>query len=197
MLLHMFHCLPRFLHYVMMLHWILDWGVERALLQNLFEIKTHRSTSFVLVKLFYCLPSLFPACTGCPKQNNCFPIATLRVSMVSILYASVTPFAARHTQGALSWKRRFAKKWIAVSVYQESMNRRYYMSRIDMALSQLLKVSRVNAIRGLGSRDATRGALSYFYSTVSSSAAQTGDADNLSFTDMVCKFSDKARITKK
>ena len=61
-----------------------------------------------------------------------------------------------------------------------------------MALSQLLKVSRANAIRGSGSRDATRGALSYFYSTVSCSA-ETGDADNLSFTEMVCKFSDKAR----
>ena len=70
--------------------------------------------------------------------------------------------------------------------------------RTDMALSQLLKVPRANAIRGLGSRDhshATRGPLSYFYSTVSSSA-ETGDADNLSFTEMVCKFSDKARITK-
>ena len=132
MLLHMFHCLPRFLHYVMMLHWILDWGMERALLQNLFEIKPHRSTSFVywftllygldigigggnlyVATLFYCLPSLFPACTGCPKQNHRFPIATLRVSMVSIYVRighSCTPFAARHIiQGALSWKRRFAK----------------------------------------------------------------------------------------
>lgn len=147
MLLHMFHCLPRFLHYVMMLHWILDWGVERALLQNLFEIKTHRSTSFVLVKLFYCLPSLFPACTGCPKQNHCFPIATLRVSMVSILYASVTPFAARHTQ-----------RIVMETAIRKKMNRCLCLSRINESplLHESHRHGSVTAIESIKGKRNTR-----------------------------------------